>query len=202
MQGCVPVASSKMAMPVVAVGVVYLALALGFGSVEARNFNFAYNYNYNSTRYSFTAPREDASYIADIAAKARGYRDPHGVKVHASMKTVRWINSGRTRCWFGRGCETSSVCGTKCEPILLRVTIPCNNNSNWCPGARKFLRCFPVLCINRNSKRGEKKKNIISRSTVDLDNFVILRWKRPAPKYEREARRNRQTSTQSAIFRS
>lgn len=187
MQSCAASATTTT-MSLVILAIVYLHLATG--AAEGRNFA------YNSTRYSFTASRPDtraAEIKLDAAARTRGYRDPHGVKVHASMKTVRWANSGRSRCRFGTGCETSSVCGSKCEPILLRVAIPCDS-SGWCPSARKFLRCYPVLCLNSRSG--------ISRSRVDSNEFAILRWKRPVPKYEREARRNRQSSTQSAIFRS
>ncbi len=141
------------------------------------------------------------SRVEDLDAVARGYKDPPGVVVHASLKQVpssAWRETRRTVCSLGV-CESSRRCGSKCEPILLRVAAKCAEG--WCPAARKFLRCYPRVCFERVLDGGRVRVANGRPPVTDLSVFAIVRWRRPAPYYERRARRNRQSATQSAIFR-
>lgn len=165
--------------------------------------------------YSFTRPRVRDS---DSAALARGYRDPDGVLVHESLREVpdsQWDSGllGRLQCWRStksggrRRCETAKLCGIICEPVLLRVSKPCTmptaaaaaGKQRWCASARKYLRCFPKLCFDRVD--AHRRRISVRKPLVDRRAVAILRWRRPPPRYERDARRNRQSAPQSAIFR-
>lgn len=141
------------------------------------------------------------SKVEDLDAISRGYKDPPGVTVHASLKSVpksTWRSARRTVCSYGI-CESSRHCGSKCEPILLRVSTKCS--SGWCQGARKFLRCYPKVCFDRVLDGGRILIPNGKPPVTDLSVFAIVRWRRPPPYYETRARKNRQSSTQSAIFR-
>lgn len=156
--------------------------------------------------YSFANPTPNE----DALARIRGYRDPEGVAVHERLRDVpreAWHTgrAGRVRCERRAGatvCDTARVCGAACERVLLRVSKPCGNS--WCPAARTYLRCFARLCFDRLvAGRGRALPWLSSsrRPEIDKAAFAILRWHRPPPRYERVARRNRQTASQSAIFR-
>lgn len=181
-------------------GVWLLALATG-----ASAFTGASATVLNSTQarnaYSFT--KHPTLVSSDAAAETRGYRDPAGVLVHSSLSAVPasvWASgaANRVRCSDG-ACDVGRVCGAGCEPVLLRVSAKCGGG-RWCPGARKFLRCFARLCYTRLGKQRPWLRRM-RRPHLDRSAFAILRYTRPVPAFERRARRMKQTASQSAIFR-
>ncbi|CDF33727.1 unnamed protein product [Chondrus crispus] len=130
------------------------------------------------------------------------------------------FSKGQTLCW------APYVCGHRCEQILLAVDGYCKKYAqppdgtectdkqgscalslSWkrCKKARKFNRCFARVCYRRTAalRHHQHQSLAIPRpvSYEDTENVAIVRYRRPLPKHEILARRNRQSSTQSAIFK-
>lgn len=90
------------------------------------------------------------------------------------------------------------ICGTRCDTVLLAMHSHCRNaNRNWvpCSKPRKFRRCFPRICYRKLSPLRAPAPYFDHRSVA------IVRYRRPLPLHERRARRNRQSSSLSAIFK-
>lgn len=138
-------------------------------------------------------------------------RDPAGVVIYDSLDavpTARLLARGtkQAKC-FRRGGQSllPYVCGHRCEQILLAVDGFCkrggdcggvNECGEWrrCKKARKFHRCFARVCY-RGGRGGAPG------GYEDTSMVAIVRYRRPLPRHEVLARRNRQSSTQSAIFK-
>lgn len=75
-------------------------------------------------------------------------------------------------------------------------------SADWvhCKKARKYQRCYARVCFRRRSSEvamGGRRPV----SYEDPLSVSIVRYRRPPPKHEVEARKKRQSSTQSAIFK-
>lgn len=157
--------------------------------------------------------------------------DPPGVRIYDSLDAVPTARllahaARHKKCFPKRqtACWAPYVCGHRCEQILLAVDgyckksgardldgscmegRACNGPVRWrrCKKARKFNRCFARVCYRRRAAIGVDGGVLGTprpMSYEDTDNVAIVRYRRPLPKHEVLARRNRQSSTQSAIFK-
>lgn len=155
--------------------------------------------------------------------------DPHGVIVYNSLHQVPtarllWRARNFQKCYAlpqgdASQCWAAYVCGHRCEPILLAINSfchmeqrncldapadagpeGCKDHTRWirCQKPRKYKRCFARVCFRRiGSDSGGPRP----MSYEDPLSISIVRYQRPPPKHEVFARRNRQSSTQSAIFK-
>lgn len=136
--------------------------------------------------------------------------DPEGVVIYESLDavpTARMLARGLTtvKCFPKRGCWRPYICGHRCEQILLAVNGFCRRTSEcreaggcgkWkrCKKARKFNRCFARICY-RGKGSGRPGGYEDSRMVA------IVRYRKPLPSHEALAKKNRQSSAQSAIFK-
>lgn len=69
--------------------------------------------------------------------------------------------------------------------------------------ATQYNKCSPKVCYRRTVQDSVPEVLIGSVPEPHAVNstFAIVRYKKPEPRYEREARRNRQTATISVILR-
>lgn len=194
-------------------GMLILFFATHAASREAQNKSenemYRFGYSFVHTVHSEASPTPTTV----GGGTSRTYEDPAGVQVHENITDVSsesWLNtaSARERCYTHtmRYCYRAHVCGTRCEPILLRVRVncaPCEGAScsKHCFAARKYNRCFAKICFRRVLVSSISTRRKAPSSFEAKDTFAIVRYRRPLPRYELHARRNRQTATQSAIFR-
>lgn len=141
------------------------------------------------------------------------------------------IANAHSKCYAAQEklCWRAYVCGHRCEQILLAVHSfcrkvraddgtditcsdgsqvgPCaldsgDDNIRWarCKKARKYNRCFARICYRKTSS-SEPSLILPPEPYEDTENVSIVRYRKPMPKYELLAQRNKQSSTQSAIFK-
>ncbi|CAN8074947.1 unnamed protein product [Agarophyton chilense] len=151
--------------------------------------------------------------LAPVASAAVSASDPppelppHGVHIYDSLHHLptRLLSTHTNMAPRCAARHTSSpyrpyVCGSKCENVLLAMRAHCKAPHGWvpCAKARKFRRCLARVCYRATGARQRASPPV---GFYDRSSVAIVRYHRPLPLYERRARRNRQSSTQSAIFK-
>lgn len=177
--------------------------------MDSPSVSLATPYEYNAAPSASVPPQARRS--KDVPPGVDS--DPDGLLVYETLDdvpTTRLLSRAHRmeKCYSslnGPSCWTGYICGHRCDPVLLAVHSFCRMNDDldggvtWkrCQKARKFNRCFARVCFRRNAHATGPKP----ASYEDPLSVAIVRYSRPPPKYELKARKNRQSSTQSAIFK-
>lgn len=157
--------------------------------------------------------------------------EPHGFPIYDSIHdippyVVTNEDALHAKCTVRESrqvCLKGAMCGYVCEQILLAVQSFCAEEvktgedaraeggsvvtaTKWrtCEKARKYNKCSPKVCYRRTAVQGsvpEVLAGSVPEPHAVNSTFAIVRYKKPEPRYEREARRNRQTATISVILR-
>lgn len=134
---------------------------------------------------------------------------PAGVHIYDSLHQApaRLLSrhpSAQTRSSFknSRCSYDAYICGRRCENVLLAMRAYCRSRKDgltWvrCEKARTFRRCFAKVCYRGRASQRLK----LPAGFYDDGSVIIVRYRRPPPLYERKARQNRQSSTQSVLFK-